>query len=159
MTLSMNRVLISPVILLTILFSTLQANAQSIATCKSLSGYTLYHDSLAKRDKNNGFETDKITGSIFTLKQTDNNSFDVLFVDARGSIFSLTQMGGKVQKLRSSEKEITLIHMIGDLFEIYTVYRVGDKTHIDLIQSRGMREMSPKSAILTGDCDFFNPIN
>jgi hypothetical protein len=61
-------VLISPVILLTILFSTLQANAQSIATCKSLSGYTLYHDSLAKRDKNNGFETDKITGSIFTLK-------------------------------------------------------------------------------------------
>jgi hypothetical protein len=68
-------------------------------------------------------------------------------------------MGGKVQKLRSSEKEITLIHMIGDLFEIYTVYRVGDKAHIDLIQSRGMREMSPKSAILTGDCDFFNPIN
>ena len=155
----MNRTVTILATLLGLFFPIQHGFAQNIATCKSLSGYTLYHDSLTKRGKDNGFETDQIKGSVFTIKKIGNDSFDVLFVDVRGSIFSLTQSGGTVQQLRSSEKELTLFHMIGDLFEIYTVYKVGDAAYLDLIQSRGMRETSPKSAILTGDCDFFNPIN
>ena len=113
---------------------------------------------MAKRGKNNGFEPDKITGGAFTVKKLADGSFDVLFLDARGSLSSLTQMGGIVRKIRSSKKEVTLVHLTPGLLEIYTVYKIGDAAHIDLLQSRGMEEMSPKSAILTGDCDFFNPI-
>ena len=154
----MKRALISFTVLLGSFLTTEVTNAQSIATCKSLSGYTLYHDSLAKREKNNGFEPDQIKGSVFTIKKIGEDSFDVLFLDTRGSIFSLVQMGGVVRKLRSSENEITLVHLVDNLFEIYTVYKVGDKSHMDLIQSRGMQERSPKSNLLTGDCDFFNPL-
>ena len=68
-------------------------------------------------------------------------------------------MGGIVRKIRSSDNELTLIHMVDDLFEIYTVYKVGEKAHMDLIQSRGMSALSPKSNLLTGDCEFFNPLN
>jgi hypothetical protein len=47
----MKRALISFTVLLGSFLTTEVTNAQSIATCKSLSGYTLYHDSLAKREK------------------------------------------------------------------------------------------------------------
>ena len=150
---------LNSIALLPLLFLICSASyAQIIATCKSFSGYTLYHDSLAKRHVDSGFETDQISG-VITLKRLSKDSYDILVLDSRGTIMSMTQSGGRVILHRSTKNETTLVHINGGLTELYTVYTTGEnKYHLDLLQSRGDAEMSPKSALLTGDCSFFNPL-
>lgn len=134
-------------------------NAQEIANCKNPSGYAYYHQAGIVSQKSSGWQESKITGGIFTLKRLPNNEYDILIVDARKSIISLTQDGGKIIPLRKGERDATFVHIHpGMVIEIYTFWTGADgKNRFDMLQSKGGDGMPIHlSSLMTGDCGTIN---
>lgn len=135
------------------------AIAQTVATCGDTKGFALYHHAGLIQKKDSGFSKDEITGGMTTIQKNGKDNYDILMVDTRKKIMSLTQEGGTVMLLRKGKKDATFMHYYpGMVVEIYTIWVDGDgKGHYDLIQSKGGDAMPiHKSSVLTGNCDSIN---
>jgi len=131
-------------------------SAQTIAQCGKTEGYALYHYSGIVKKKDSGFTKDTISDGLNTLVKISDGKYDILMVDARKKIISLTQEGGTIILLRKGINDATFMHFYQDrVIEIYTFWNDGDgKAHYDLIQSKGGDYLPlHKSAVLTGDCE------
>jgi hypothetical protein len=133
--------------------------SQVIATCSNPDGYAYYHHAGAVSKKNSGFEKDKISGSMTTIQKMPDGSYDILIVDARKKIMSMTQDGGKVLMLRKGAKDATfLLYFPGNAIELYTFWMDGEgQTKYDYLASKG-GDITPihKSAVMVGRCDGIN---
>jgi hypothetical protein len=130
--------------------------AQPIATCGKTEGFAMYHHVGLIKKKDSGFSKDEISSGLTTIQKTDDGNYDILMVDSRKKIMSLTQEGGKVMLLRKGANDATFMHFYpGMVIELYTIWvDVEGKSHYDLVQSKGGDAMPiHKSAVLTGRCD------
>jgi len=133
--------------------------AEIIADCKNPDGYAYYHNAGIVSKKDAGFRNDKITGGLTSIVKLPDGKFDILIVDIRKTIISLSQDGGKIVLLRRGVKDATFLHVSpGMVTEIYTLWVDAEgKFKYDLLQNKGGDSMPiHKSAVMVGDC---SPIN
>ena len=114
------------------------AFSQELATCREPSGHAYYPKRGIIKGKDAGWETDKITPGLFTLRRAGAD-YDILYVDATKQIHSAKGEGGVVKLLRSGDNEMTFILFYpGSTIELYTFWR--DSTGQDqlgILTSRG----------------------
>lgn len=133
--------------------------AQVIATCGSLEGFSYYHYSGKVPKKSSGFDKDRISGGMTTFQKMSDGSYDILVVDVRRKIISMTQDGGQVFLMRGGKNDATfLLYFPNNSIEIYTLWTDFDgRFKYDLLSSRGGDETPiHKSSVLVGDCDRIN---
>lgn len=139
-----------------IIGGTQQLYAQTIANCGAIAGKAFYHYAGLVNKKMAGWDDDKITGGMMTFQKLPDGKYDIMMVDTRKKIISLTRDGGKVALLRAGKKDATFIHFYpGMVIELYTLWEDADgQARYDLIQSKGGDGMPiHKSAVLTGKCE------
>jgi hypothetical protein len=142
-----------------LIFLSFNIHAQTIANCKNPEGYAYYHHQGIVPKKSSGFQEDKITGGITTIKKMANGKFDILIVDIRKKIISMVDDGATVMLLRTGEKDATfLLYFPNMTIEIYTIWIDGEGNQkFDILQSKGGDAMPVhKSAVLVGGCDFID---
>ena len=103
-----------------------------------------------------GFQKDSITGGITTIKRLSDGAFDILIIDARKTVISMAQDGGKILMIRKGDKDATFLHYFpGKVIEIYSIWLDKEgKAKFSLLQSKGGDDMRVhKSSVLVGDCD------
>jgi hypothetical protein len=140
-------------------FLNFNIHAQTIADCKNPEGYAYYHHQGIVPKKSSGFQDDKITGGITTIKKMANGKFDILIVDIRKKIISMVEDGGTVMLLRAGEKDATfLLYFPNMTIELYTIWIDSEGNHkFDILQSKGGDAMPVhKSSVLVGSCDSIN---
>ncbi len=131
------------------------AVSQTIADCKNPDGFAYYHHSGIVPKKESGFQKDKITGGLTSIVKLPDGKFDILIVDIRKKIISMTQDGGRVALLRRGAKDATFLHFYpGMVTEIYTLWVDAEgKSKFDMLQSKGGDNMPiHKSSVMVGDC-------
>ena len=134
--------------------------SQTIADCKNPEGYAYYHRNFEKNKKTE-FEKDKISGGMLSIQKTRDNTFDLIVVDSRKKITSMTQDGGKFLLLRKGETDATFLLVFpNSSIELYTLW-LDDKgnSKLDMLQSRGGDETllsAHKSSILIANCESIN---
>ena len=127
---------------------------ETIATCGSPEGYAYYHHFGIWPKKESGFQDDSISKGITTLVKLRDNEYDLMFVDARGTIISNKRDGANIVHLRSGEADATfLVAHPGLSIELYTFYRDNDgDARFDLLGSKGGAMPFHKSSVMTGEC-------
>jgi hypothetical protein len=133
--------------------------AQKIADCKNPDGFAYYHHSKIVPKKDSGFQKDKITGGLTSIVKLPDGEFDIVIVDVRKKIISMTQDGGRVVLLRRGSKDASFLHYHpGNVIEIYTLWVDAEgKAKFDLLQSKGGDDMLiHKSSVMVGDCSTIN---
>ena len=149
------------IILILLLLQIPNVNAQVIAECDGVEGYTFNHSTelsvLTKTKNLDKFVPDRIKNKISLIKS--GNDYDIL----TSSDFSARSGGGKIQQLYHSETSISFIVSYPPFtIEIYDFWIDGKgKAQLDFIQNRSGYALYPKSTLLTGNCDFikFDLIN
>jgi hypothetical protein len=135
------------------------AYSQTIADCTNPDGYAYFHYSGVVSKKDAGFQKDKITGGITSIVKLPNGKFDILIVDTRKTIISMTNDGGSVMLLRRGKKDATFLHIYpGKVAELYTLWMDTEgRAKFDLVQSKGGDNMLiHKSSVMVGSCDSIN---
>lgn len=139
----------------TLAFNFSNAIAEEIATCGNLEGFGYYHYAALLKENQQNWEKDSIKNGITTLKKLEPGKYDILMIDSRQTIFSLTQDGGRVVLIRKGQNDATFMHFnpVGTI-ELYTFWReTGGKLRMDLVQSKGGDGLPVhKSSVLVGDC-------
>ncbi len=134
----------------------LLVKSQTIANCKDLTGYSYFNYKGIVKKNESGFDKDKISSGITTFKKISPENYDILILDARKSLFSLTQDGGKIILMRKSKDEVAFLHYHDktELIEIYSIWIDADKkVKFTLMQNRSVNATVPKSALMVGSCD------
>jgi hypothetical protein len=134
--------------------------SQTIADCKNPEGFAYYHHNIDKNKKTE-FEDDKISGGMLSIQKVNDKTYDLIVVDSRKKITSMTQDGGKFLLLRKGEIDATFLLIFpNSSIEIYTLWLDGKgNSKLDMLQSRGGNDTlltSHKSSILIANCE---PIN
>ena len=134
-------------------------HAAVIAQCSNPSGiaYFPYLGLMDKKDS--GWVDDKITGGITSLVITDDNEYDILFVDITKQIISSKQDGGKVYSLSKGKNDASfLVVYPGKTVEIYTFLndKSGKAEYIQVTSRAGDEILIAKSTVMRGDCQFVN---
>ena len=134
--------------------------AQTIADCKNPDGYTYYHHNFDKNKKTE-FSKDKISGGMLSIVKVKDMTYDLLVVDSRKKISSMSQEGGKFVLLRKGETDATFLLIFpNSSIELYTLWLDGEgKSKLDMLQSRGGDETlltSHKSSVMVANCDGVN---
>jgi hypothetical protein len=135
------------------------AVGQTIADCKDPSGFALYHSN--NKGKKLDFEKDSITGGMLSIIKTKDEKYDLIVVDSRRKITSMTQDGGDFVLLRKGETDLTfLLYFPNSSIELYTLWLDSKgKAKLDMMQSRGGDTTSlnqHKSSLMTADCNYIN---
>jgi 3-hydroxymyristoyl/3-hydroxydecanoyl-(acyl carrier protein) dehydratase len=155
----MNQLLLKIFTLVLFSVCTTTTWSQVIASCNNPEGYAYYHHSGGVSKKSSGFDKDKITGGMTTIQKMPDGSYDILIVDTRKKIMSMTQDGGKVLMLRKGAKDATfLLYFPGNAIELYTLWIDAEgQAKYDYIASKG-GDITPvhKSAVMVGRCDEIN---
>lgn len=155
----MKKVILKFLTIVTLSIGTTTTWSQVVATCSNPEGYAYYHHAGAVSKKNSGFDKDKINGGMTTIQKMSDGSYDILIVDARKKIMSMTQDGGKVLMLRKGNKDATfLLYFPGNAIELYTLWLDAEgQAKYDYIASKG-GDITPihKSAVMVGRCDGIN---
>ncbi len=133
--------------------------AADIAQCSNPSGtsYYPYLGLMAKKDS--GWVDDKISGGITSLVRSDDNEYDILFVDTTKQIISSKQDGGKVYILSKGKNDASfLVIYPGKTVEIYTflIDKSGKSEYIHVTSRAGDEILIAKSTVMRGDCVFVN---
>lgn len=134
--------------------------SQTIADCKNPEGIAFYHHNFDKSKKTD-FEKDKISGGMLSIKKLADKTFDLVVVDSRKKITSMSQDGGKFLLLRKGETDATFLLVFpNSSIEIYTLWLDGKgNSKLDMLQSRGGDEIlltSHKSSVMIANCDSIN---
>ena len=134
--------------------------AQTIADCKNPAGYALYHNT-DNKDKKLEFSKDAITGGMLSIVKTKDKKYDLIVVDSRKKITSMSQDGGEFVLFRKGETDLTfLLYFPNSSIELYTLWLDGKgDAKLDMLQSRGGDATSfsqHKSSVMTASCDFIN---
>lgn len=127
-----------------------------LATCRAPAGKSYYHYAGIADKKISGWTDDKLSDGVFTLTQSKDGAFDVLFIDGRGKPFSSAQEGAAVRLLRRGESSISLlVFHPSNTTEIYTFFLEKDGVNkFTLMQSRnGDLAPLPKSSLFVGMCE------
>jgi hypothetical protein len=134
---------------------TLNAHAQEIATCRAPEGYTFFHYAGIAQKGKAGWDTDKISKGVFTLRMVGMDAVDILYVDIANKPISSAQDGARVILLRQSQDSIAVLVAYPSVTEIYTFFVEKDGRHrFSLMQSKSGPEIPfPKSTLLVGNCD------
>jgi hypothetical protein len=104
------RLIIASLIILALHTSTAKAQVKEIAVCGDLTGYSYNHNSRIVQRTDAGWVKDQISRVKTVLKEISPDKYDLLVLDASGSIWSAVQDGGKVLLLRKSPSELTFLH-------------------------------------------------
>ena len=133
------------------------SHSQTIADCKNPDGYAYYHHNFDKNKKTE-FEKDKISGGMLSIVKLKDKTYDLVVVDSRKKITSMSQDGGKFILLRKGETDATFLLVFpNSSIELYTLWLDGKgNARLDMLQSRGGDETlltSHKSALLTANCE------
>ena len=133
---------------------------QTIADCKNPEGYAYYHHNLDK-NKITEFEKDKISGGMLSIIKKNDNTYDLIVVDSRRKITSMTQDGGKFFLVRKGEIDATFLLIFpNSSIEIYTLWWDSrGRSKLDMLQSRGGDETlmtTHKSSLLVASCESIN---
>jgi hypothetical protein len=134
--------------------------AQTIADCTNPEGFAYYHHNFDKNKKTE-FEKDKISGGMLSIKKIDDKTYDLIVVDSRKKITSMSQDGGKFLLLRKGETDVTFLLVFpNSSIEIYTLWLDSNgNSKLDILQSRGGDETNltlHKSTILIANCESIN---
>jgi hypothetical protein len=127
-----------------------------LTTCRAPAGKSYFHYSGLLDKKSAGWADDKMSNGVFTLTQTENGAFDVVYVDVRGKPISSSQDGALVRLLRKGSNSLSvLVFYPSSSTEIYTFFTEKDGAHkFTLLQSRnGDAAAVPKSTLLVGSCE------
>ena len=109
--------------------------AEDIAVCSELKGVEYYHATSMVPENMAGWREAAISNGKTVLKRIEENEYNILFFDARGSIYSAVQDGGKVVPIRKNQIEITILHVTDVVIEIYTFYKEHNGSYrYDLLQ-------------------------
>jgi hypothetical protein len=149
----------SILIMVGLLFSgSASAQTTNIAICGSSEGHGYYHHAGLVKKKDAGWVKEKISNGKTVLKHLGKNEFDILVVDASGSIWSAKQDGSTVIPLRKTQSEIAILHItIKKVIEVYNFYKEKDGSlKFDLLQNKSGDWLIPKSSVLTGSCSSIN---
>lgn len=143
--------------ILLIFSCSMTVHAQEIATCQNPKGFAFYHHTPGGIVKKNdaGWVKDEITNGTTTLRKLADGKYDILIVDARKSILSLTQDGGEIILLRRGPDDVTFLHLNpGNVLELYTFWKDGEGAYrFDMLQSKGGGTLPiHKSSVMTGLC-------
>jgi hypothetical protein len=115
------------------------AFSQELATCKEPAGYAYFPKRRLVTAKDAGWQKDKISAGLFTLRKVGEADYDILYVDATKQVHSTKGEGGVVKLLRSGDSEMTFILFYpGSTIELYTFMR--DSTGLNqlgILTSRG----------------------
>lgn len=133
--------------------------AADIAQCSNPSGKAYYPYLGLMDKKDSGWVDDKISGGITTLIRTDDNEYDILFVDSTKRIISSKQDGGKVYVLSKGKNDVSfLVVYPGKTVEIYTflIDKSGKTEYIQVTNRSGDEILIAKSTVMRGDCLFIN---
>lgn len=148
----------SPILFL-LVFNPLASASTDIATCSGLAGQAFYHGAGVVGKKDQGWQRDGIKNGKTTVKKLRDGKYDILVLDATGSIFSARQDGGEVILLRRGTKDATFLYVHpGLVIEIYTLWTDLDGVNrLDLLSSKGGDGMPiHKSSVMTGVCGSVN---
>lgn len=117
-------------ILLGLQAQSVNAQATDLAICQNLDGHAYYHNRGLVKAKDAGWSKDRISKGKTVLKRLAPGKYDVLVLDASGSIWSAIQDGGTVFGLRATSTEITVMHVSkAAVIEIYNFYKERDGAH------------------------------
>lgn len=115
------------------------AFSQDLATCSAPAGYAYFPLRGLLTAKDAGWETDKISAGVFTLRKVGDSDYDILYVDATKRVYSTKSDGGAVRLLRSGENEMAFISFYpGSTIEIYTFLRDNaGASQVGILTSKG----------------------
>lgn len=115
------------------------AYSQELATCKEPAGYAFFPQRGVIKAKDAGWEEDKISAGLFTLRKVGAADYDILYVDATKQIHSAKGDGGVVKLLRSGDNEMAFILLYpGSTIEIYTFMRdSAGRDQVGILTSKG----------------------
>jgi len=133
--------------------------AVDVAQCSNPSGKSYFPYMGMMQLKDSGWSNDKITDGITTLTKTDNNEYDIRFVDSRKQIISSKEDGGKVIMLSRGEHDVSfMVIYTGMSAEIYTfvIDKSGKAEYTVATSKSGNGVMIAKTSIMRGDCQFVN---
>lgn len=113
--------------------------SQELATCKEPAGYAYFPKRGIITAKDAGWEKDKISPGIFTLRQVGDADYDILYVDATKQVHSAKGEAGVVRLLRTGDKEMAFILVYpGSTIELYTFWQDSSgKNQLGILTSRG----------------------
>ena len=89
------------------------------------------------------------------LQKLGSDKYDILLVDVRKKVLSLTKDdGGSVKLFRKGAKDASFLYYFpGRVLEIYTFWQDSDGNYkLDMISSKGGSWIVHKSSILVADC-------
>jgi hypothetical protein len=146
------------IILITLTYFNSQASmaASDIAQCGSISGWTHYHAGDVMLAARSGWQKDGISKGKTALKKLDSGDFDILYLDATGSIYSYIQDGYKIWRVRASGSDIALVLVSPrGIIEFYNFYKEPNgKLKMDWAQNKGDTFLIAKSSMMSGECSF-----
>lgn len=129
--------------------------AEVITSCQNPKGKAFHHFQGLTPKESSGWQDDKITGGITMLQKLGKGKYDILLVDVRKKVISLSQDdGGSVTLFRKGKKDASfLYHYPGTVLEIYTFWQDTEGNYkLDMISSKGGSWLIHKSSILIADC-------
>lgn len=138
-----------------IIVSSAVVNAETIASCSGVKGYSFYQNLGSFSDKkSSGWDEDQITEGKTSVIRNDDG-FDILFVDALGDINSLKDQGAKIQLLLIGQSSFALSStFLGSQIEIYNFWQTNDgDLEYSITQVKGEISLLPKHSLLIGKCD------
>lgn len=138
------------------------AHAGTIAACGPQKGQAYFPAAGLVSKSESGWELDQVSGGATTLTLSDRGDFDILFKDSRGTITSATSDGGKINMLRLSHLEVTVLVYYPEgarAAEIYSFVRESDGSAKMLqLSSKGLSVPGSiaKAGVYIADCSTLN---
>jgi hypothetical protein len=129
-------------------------HAEEVAVCGGESGYSYFAGYGMVPENKVGWAKDAITGGKITVTVT-NNKYDLLYVDATGSLVSTVQDGGDVIFTSSSPQDLSFVVLYGRATEVYTFWKTkSGKLQYSHLQNK--RGQIPSSKAMIGACSLIN---
>lgn len=127
-------------------------SAETLFTCGESSGWSYNFSGGMVPDSKTGFQKDGISGAKTSVVVTQENGFDILFIDAMGKIKSAVAQGAKVAPLSNGDNGIISLLMIypAELIEIYS-YDINRKKLL-LTQHKYDGIIARKASMFESDC-------
>ena len=131
------------------------AFSQELATCREPAGYAFFPQRGLITTKAAGWEKDRISQGLFTLRKMGEAEYDILYVDATTQVHSAKADGAVVKLLRNGENEMAFILFYpGSTIEIYTFWRdKPGRNQLGILTSRGGDGMVQyKQSVMVANC-------
>jgi hypothetical protein len=148
------KLLVLSIVLLVSLIPT-SSRSEDVANCGASEGYGYYPSIGLTANRAAEWTKDGIANGRLTLKKLPTGLFDVLFIDATGSVVSSTQDGAKVILIGKDTNTISILVIYDQLIETFTFMHSTSGAEVMWTQNKHSTPIV-KATVFQAKCSFVN---